>query len=161
MFHASDVSHLFLPAYNAMSQPSPYLSSLPAVTTTSSYACPMDRWPLLTSPYDVTANMTNGLHSRLAPYVSSMQYTAYAGTLPPSCIPACPGQSLADSMLANMAAVRPMPAHAHAHAHSSLHNSGLPDMGSLNMDLDAECKRINSLHSLRLKAKDHTSSVPF
>ena len=160
---------LFSAGYSGLTSHSPYLPSLPSVTTSASYACHVDRWSLLTSPYDVTANMAaaNGLHSRLAPYVPTMPYSAYAslnaGVLSPTCtVPSCHGPTLADTMLATMSAVRPMPAHAHSHAHSGLHHgTSLPDMTPLNVDLEAECKRLNSLNSLRLKAKDHTATVQF
>ena len=159
-----------------MAQQSPYLpnlSSMPTVSTATSYGCPMDRWSLLTSPYDVTAGMANGFHGRLSTYMPTMSYSPYS--LNPGLGPACTmtmspcGQGIPDATMLTGMPLRAVPNMTQppglqsAAASQAMDMAASSAMASLNVDLDpmAECKRLNSLNTLRLKAKDHTTVVQY
>ena len=147
--------------YPSISQPA-YLSGLPPqVTSAATYGCPMDRWSLLTSPYDPTNMAPNGLHSRLPPYMHTLPYTAYPinpGLSPTSHAMTTCGQSIPDTVLAGMSAVRQMQVPSGLQAGPP---GGMDFSLGLELESATECKRINSLNSLRLKAKDHAASVQY
>jgi hypothetical protein len=140
-----------------------YIPGLPSPGNSTGYGCPMERWSLLTSSYDPTNMGSNGLHSRLSPYMHpGLPYTTYPLTpaLSPTthAVSAC-GQGLPESVLAGMTQMRPVQSPSGLQPpHSSV------DFGNLPLDLDpsAECKRINSLKTLRMKAMDHAAqSAPY
>ena len=169
--------HLSFLAYAAMAQQSPYgIHNLSSVTTASSYGCPIDRWSLLTPPgsYDVTSSMTNSFHGRLPSYMTTMPYSyPLSPPLTPGCtmtMPPC-GQPLPDAAMLTGMPLRAMSnvsmgqatgLTAPATSQSVDISAASQAMASLS-DLTsmAECKRLDSLNTLRLKAKDHTTVVQY
>jgi len=133
-------------------QPYLALSSMTPVTSATSYNCHSDRWSLIASPYD-----TSPLYSRFPAYMSPMSYAGYPLSPPP---PPLSAMNLASSCSTNsehpaFTGLRGVASHAHAMSVST--SSGI----DMNLDLDSltDSKRLNSVTSLRMKAKDH-SSVP-
>ncbi len=164
-------------AYSTIGQQSSYLHNLSSVSTATTYGCHMDRWSLLTSPYDVTAGMANCLPGRLSSYMPAMSYSY---PLSPGLGPTCTmtmspcGQGLTDAAMLTGMPLRAMPnvnigqspglSSAVTSQALEMASAAAASQAMASLDLQdpmAECKRLTSLSTLRLKAKDHTTVVQY